>query len=110
MLLCITLLHCAEYYCLCYIVLLLQSTVVPRAEIDRAYDSLFHEAESFLTELRSRQEQQRIEEEEAAKLKKLREEQVWLIRTQDTSVRVVRIETHGLYNQDVCFSLSQFHP
>lgn len=56
----------------------MQTTVIPRAEIDQAYDSLFHEVEEFLTELRSRQEQQRIEEEEEAKLRKLREEQASL--------------------------------
>ena len=47
------------------------------AEIDAAYNDLFHETEKFMTELCSRREQQRMEEEEAAKLKKLRQEQVW---------------------------------
>lgn len=47
-----------------------------RAEIETAYDDLFNQTEQFMTELCSRQEQQRIEEHEAAKLKKLKEEQV----------------------------------
>lgn len=55
--------------------MLLQSTVILRAEIDRDYNHLFHETEEFLTELHSRQEQQRMQEEEASKLKKLREEE-----------------------------------
>ena len=40
------------------------------------YDDLFQQTEEFLVELHSRQEKQRIEEEESAKLKKLREEEV----------------------------------
>ena len=54
----------------------LQEVAPSRAEIDTAYDTLFHQLEDFTAELLSRQEQQRIEEEEAAKLKKLRAEQV----------------------------------
>ena len=47
-----------------------------RAEIDVVYSGLFSQTEEFMTELCSRREQQRIEEEEAAKLKKLKEERV----------------------------------
>ena len=39
------------------------------------YDDLLKQTESFLVELHSRQEQQKVEEEEAAHMKKLREEQ-----------------------------------
>ena len=50
--------------------------LISQAEVDKVYNELFREMEAFLTELNSRQEQQRIEEEEAAKLKKLKKEQV----------------------------------
>ena len=53
-----------------------QDGPVSREEIDKTYDKLFLVADQFLKELHQRQEQQRTEEEEAAKLKKLREEQV----------------------------------
>ncbi len=53
----------------------MQDGPVSRDEIEKTYGELFHLAEEFLKELQQRQEQQRIEEEEAAKLKKLREEQ-----------------------------------
>ena len=46
------------------------------AEISGAYKELMNRIEEFLNELRSRQEQQRIEEEEAAMMRKLKEEQV----------------------------------
>ena len=53
-----------------------QTSAVSRSEINQVHNELFHGVEDFLTELQARQEQQRIEEEEAAKMKKLREEQV----------------------------------
>ena len=53
-----------------------QSSTLSRSEINQVHDELFRGVEDFLTELQARQEQQRIEEEEAAKMKKLREEQV----------------------------------
>lgn len=40
------------------------------------HDDLFHQTENFLVELHSRQERQRREEEEAAKLEKIKEEEV----------------------------------
>ena len=46
------------------------------AEISSAYKELMNRIEDFLNELKSRQEQQRIEEEEAAKMRKIKEEQV----------------------------------
>ena len=46
------------------------------AEISGAYKELMNRIEEFLNELRSRQEQQRIEEEEAAMMRKIKEEQV----------------------------------
>ena len=46
------------------------------AEISSAYKELMNGIEEFLNELRSRQEQQRIEEEEAAMMRKIKEEQV----------------------------------
>ena len=53
-----------------------QTSAVSRSEINQVHDELFQGVEDFLTELQARQEQQSIEEEEAAKMKKLREEQV----------------------------------
>ena len=44
--------------------------------IEEAHERLVLTTEEFLKELKSRQEQQRIEEEEMEKLKKIREEQV----------------------------------
>ena len=46
------------------------------AEISGAYKELMNRIEEFLNELKSRQEQQRIEEEEAAMMRKIKEEQV----------------------------------
>ena len=46
------------------------------AEISGAYKELMNRIEEFLNELRSCQEQQRIEEEEAVMMRKLKEEQV----------------------------------
>ena len=42
----------------------------------KVHSGLAKAMEDFLVELKSRQEQQRVEEEEAAKMKKIREEQV----------------------------------
>ena len=53
-----------------------QCSVVGGAEIDRAYNDLLHSVEKFLVELRSRQEQQRIKDEEEEKLRKMKEEEV----------------------------------
>ncbi len=53
-----------------------QTTIVSRAEVDKAHNDLLQSVEDFLQELKSRQEQQRVEEEEAAKIKKLKEQQV----------------------------------
>ena len=53
-----------------------QCSVVSGVEIDRAYSDLLHSVEEFLVELRSRQEQQRIKDEEEEKLRKIREEEV----------------------------------
>ena len=53
-----------------------QGSVVSQAAIDQAYDELLQQTEKFLVELQSRQEQQRIEEEEAEKMRKIKEEQV----------------------------------
>ena len=53
-----------------------QCSVVNRVEIDRAYSDLLHSVEEFLVELRSRQEEQRIKDEEEEKLRKIREEEV----------------------------------
>jgi len=53
-----------------------QCSVVGGAEINRAYNDLLHSVEEFLVELRSRQEQQRIKDEEEEKLRKMREEEV----------------------------------
>lgn len=50
--------------------------MVSQAAIDQAYDELLQQTEKFLVELQSRQEQQRIEEEEAEKMRKIKEEQV----------------------------------
>ena len=47
-----------------------------KAEISGAYKELMNRIEEFLNELRSRQEQQRIEEEEAAMMRNIKEEQV----------------------------------
>ena len=54
--------------------------VVPQAEIDKGYNGLLNSTEEFLNELKSRQEQQRIEEEEADKMRKIKEEQVSLLK------------------------------
>ncbi len=53
-----------------------QTTIVTRAEVDKAHNDLLQSVEDFLQELKSRQEQQRVEEEEAAKIKKLKQQQV----------------------------------
>ena len=53
-----------------------QASAVSRSEISRVHTELLQGVEDFLVELQARQEQQRIEEEEAAKMKKIREEQV----------------------------------
>ena len=50
--------------------------MVSQAAIYQAYDELLQQTEKFLVELQSRQEQQRIEEEEAEKMRKIKEEQV----------------------------------
>ena len=47
------------------------------------YSDLFKQMEDFIVELHSRQEQQRVEEEEAAQMKKLREEQARVAAAQD---------------------------
>ena len=47
-----------------------------QSAIDQAYNDLLQQTEQFLMELQSRQEQQRVEEEEAEKLRKIKEEQV----------------------------------
>ncbi len=50
--------------------------MLSRSDIDKMYDELFKQTEGFITELHSRQEQQKVEEEEAARMKKLRQGQV----------------------------------
>ena len=55
---------------------LMQTSAVSRSEISKVHTELLQGVEDFLIELQARQEQQRIEEEEAARLKKIREEQV----------------------------------
>ena len=50
--------------------------MISQAAIDQAYNGLLQQTEQFLLELQSRQEQQRIEEEEAEKMRKIKEEQV----------------------------------
>ena len=47
-----------------------------QAAIDLAYNTLLKQTEEFLVELHSRHEQQRVEEEEAEKMRKIKEEQV----------------------------------
>ena len=47
--------------------------------MNATYSGLSKAMEDFLVELKSRHEQQRVEEEEAAKIKKIREEQVCII-------------------------------
>ena len=53
-----------------------QGTVVTQATIDGEYNKLLQQTEEFLVELQSRHEQQRVEEEEAEKMRKIKEEQV----------------------------------
>ena len=53
-----------------------QGSVMSQSAIDQAYNDLLQQTEQFLMELQSRQEQQRVEEEEAEKLRKIKEEQV----------------------------------
>ena len=53
-----------------------QGSVVSQSVIDQAYNELLRQTEEFLVELHSRQEQQRIEEEEAEKMRKIKEGQV----------------------------------
>ena len=53
-----------------------QSSVVGATEIDGTYREILQRFEELLVELKFRQEQQRIEEEEVEKLRKIREEQV----------------------------------
>lgn len=50
--------------------------MVSQSAIDQAYNDLLQQTEQFLLELQSRQEQQRIEEEEAERMRKVKEEQV----------------------------------
>ena len=73
-----TLVTCSSYD-MTLVFLYLQGGVISRAEIDKVHSDLIQSVEEFLLELMSRQEQQRIEEEEAAKLKKYRQEQVGLM-------------------------------
>lgn len=63
----------------------MQTTVVSQAEIDKGYNELLNSTEEFLNELKSRQEQQRIEEEEAEKMRKIKAEQVSLLKVTYTS-------------------------
>lgn len=60
--------------------LLPQASNIPEAEMTATYSGLSKAMEDFLVELKSRHEQQRVEEEEAAKIKKIREEQVHIVR------------------------------
>lgn len=53
-----------------------QTSLIPEAEMKKTHSGLAKAMEDFLVELKSRQEQQRVEDEEAAKMKKIREEQV----------------------------------
>ena len=53
-----------------------QGSVISQSTIDQAYNELLRQTEEFLVELKSRQEQQRVEEEEAEKMRKIKEEQV----------------------------------
>lgn len=57
---------------------ILQSGVLGVADISAGYNSLVSATEEFLRELNSRQEQQRIKEEEAERVRKIKEEQVML--------------------------------
>ena len=53
--------------------------MISRAEIDKVHNDLVQSTEQLLVALKARQEQQRIEEEEAERLRKLREEQVRVV-------------------------------
>ncbi len=69
--------HNTYMYRVQYVLLLCpQTSVVSRAEIDKAHNGLLTSVEEFLQELKSRHEQQRVEEEEAARVRKLRQDQV----------------------------------
>ena len=72
-----------------------QCSVVSRVEIDKAYSDLLHSVEEFLVELRSRQEQQRIKDEEEEKLRKIREEEVGKVYICDQFLSVTRQQTYS---------------
>lgn len=55
-----------------------QNGVVKTADINTVYNKLVNSTEVFLQELNGRKEQQRVEEEEAEKMRKIKAEQVYI--------------------------------
>ena len=51
-------------------------TSISKEQIDKDYNELVNRVEMFMTEIQSRQEQERVEEEEREKMRILREMQV----------------------------------
>ncbi len=56
-----------------------QNGVVSAADINATYKALASSTEEFLRELNDRQEEQRIEEEKAEKMRKIKAEQVRVV-------------------------------
>ena len=61
-----------------YIVLhLFQREVIQKDKIEKQYDDILNALENLTNEIQARQEQQKVEEEEREKMRKLIEIQVW---------------------------------
>ena len=86
-----------------------QSSVVGATEIDGTYKEILQRFEELLVELKFRQEQQRIEEEEVEKLRKIREEQVREVVIDSSTpfgVLMINVLQHFMLNH----SIGSSHP